>query len=851
MIFSESPINQGMKGATFKSPGLFIIYVIITGTISGRYILGNLVHDLRYGIRMLIKRPGFTVIAVLTLALGIGASTSIFSVLNGVVLKPLPFPDSEKLVRIWTSSQEDDHDAWDGATFVDVQDRNDSFEEIVGYNGKGFNLAEDGPPQVLRGFSVTPNWFLMFGVDAEIGRTLSPDIDIPGSERTIVLSQRLWQSQFGGDETIIGQTLEFSEESFTVVGVMPTGFNFPEGTEIWAASQYRSPDPPFDFGADPAEVRGAEYFAVLGRLKQGVTIQQAQSEMDAIGARFREEYPDTKADEGFNIVYLRDSIVGDIRPVLFTLFGAVGFVLLIACANVANLLLVKASGRDKEVAVRMALGANRTRIIGQLITESILLALCGGFLGVLFALWGTDALLALVPEDIPRAMEVTADLGVLGFAMAISLITGILFGMAPALQYSSRNLQESIREGSGRHASGRKGNRVRNLLIIGEVAISLLLVVGAGLMMRTFFTLSAVNPGFDPTDVCSARVWIPTSRYDEDVKVRNFYREVIDGVKRIPGVESAGAVLSLPVNSGINGSLSFTIEGRPVEPGYEPVSGYQLMSSDYFRTIGIPLLQGRTFTETDNEDAPMVAMINKALAVEMWPGENPIGQRVTWGDAISDDVEYATIVGIVGTTRHSGLDEESRTEIYRPYSQAPMPFMTLVVKSKMEESSIVSALRSVVAEVDPGQPVIEAMMMDQVLSESLGQRRFNMLLLGLFAGAALLMAAVGLYGILSFSVTQRAREIGISMALGATTSHIVGNIVREGFRLILIGLVIGTFGAMVLTRLITSLIYGVNATDPITFILGILLMIVVALTASFLPALRASRVDPMIALRIE
>lgn len=829
---------------------MFMLQAILVGTISGRLMMGNLVHDLRYGIRMLLKRPGFTVIAVLTLALGIGASTSIFSVLNSVVLKPLPFPDSEKLVRIWTTSQEDDQDAWDGATFVDVLDQNDSFEEIAGFNGKGFNLAEDGPPQVLRGFSVSPNWFSMFGVDAEIGRTFSPDIDIPGSERTIVISQNLWQSQFGGDETIIGRTLKFSEESFTVVGVMPAGFDFPEGTKIWAASQYRSPDPPFDFGADPAEVRGAEYFAVLGRLKQGVTIQQAQSEMDAIGARFREEYPDTKADEGFNIVYLRDSIVGDIRPVLFTLFGAVGFVLLIACANVANLLLVKASGRDKEVAVRMALGANRSRIIGQLITESILLALCGGLFGVLFALWGTDALLALVPEDIPRAMEVTADLGVLGFAMLVSLTTGILFGMAPALQCSRQNLQESIREGSGRHGSDRKGNRVRNLLIIGEVAISLLLVIGAGLMMRTFFTLNAVDPGFNPENVYSARVWIPPSRYDEDEKITNFYREIIERVRGIPGVQSAGAVLSLPVNSGINGSLSFSIEGRPVEPGYEPVSGFQLVSSDYFKTMGIPVLHGRTITDIDNEDAPLVALVNQTLADEHWPGENPLGNRIAWGNIEDDEVELATIVGIVGNTRHSGLDEETRTEIYRPYSQAPMPFMTLVVKSAMEESSIVSALRSVVAEVDPGQPVIEAMTMDQVLAGSLGQRRFNMLLLGLFAGAALLMAAVGLYGVLSYSVTQRSREIGISMALGASTGHIVGKIVREGFRLIIIGLVIGTLGAVALTRLITSLIYGVSVTDPVTFILGILLMTAVALTACYLPALRASRLDPVSVLRL-
>lgn len=572
--------------------------------------------------------------------------------------------------------------------------------------------------------------------------------------------------------------------------------------------------------------------------------------MDAIGARFREEYPDTKADEGFNIVYLRDSIVGDIRPVLFTLFGAVGFVLLIACANVANLLLVKASGRDKEVAVRMALGANRSRIIGQLITESILLALCGGLFGVLFALWGTDALLALVPEDIPRAMEVTADLGVLGFAMLVSLTTGILFGMAPALQCSRQNLQESIREGSGRHGSDRKGNRVRNLLIIGEVAISLLLVIGAGLMMRTFFTLNAVDPGFNPENVYSARVWIPPSRYDEDEKITNFYREIIERVRGIPGVQSAGAVLSLPVNSGINGSLSFSIEGRPVEPGYEPVSGFQLVSSDYFKTMGIPVLHGRTITDADNEDAPLVALVNQALADEHWPGENPLGNRIAWGNIEDDEVELATIVGIVGNTRHSGLDEETRTEIYRPYSQAPMPFMTLVVKSAMEESSIVSALRSVVAEVDPGQPVIEAMTMDQVLAGSLGQRRFNMLLLGLFAGAALLMAAVGLYGVLSYSVTQRSREIGISMALGASTGHIVGKIVREGFRLIIIGLVIGTLGAVALTRLITSLIYGVSVTDPVTFILGILLMTAVALTACYLPALRASRLDPVSVLRL-
>jgi len=808
----------------------------------------DLIHDIRYGFRTLLKRPGFTILAVLTLALGIGATTSIFSVINGVVLQPLPLEDPAELVQVWTTQPESDRDNWSGAHFIDVLEQGGSFDELAGICGANLTLTGYDLPRKLDGVSVTSNWFEMLGIGAWRGRVLSSAVDLPGGERVVVLRHSLWQTEFGGDEGVVGRSIELNGESYTVVGILAPGMGYPERARFWASSRYRVPEPPFNLGADPSTIRGAEYFNVFARLNDGTSLEQAGSELDAIGAGLRQQFPEMDPDGGYNIALLRDAIVGDVRSILLTLFGAVGFVLLIACANVANLLLVRASGREREIAVRMAIGATRTRVVRQLVTESAVLALMGGILGLAIAFGGTDLLLALVPDEIPRMASVTVDSTVLGFTMLMALATGLLFGLVPALQSSAGDLMTAVREGGGKHTAGRSRRNLRNGLIISEVAISLILLVGAGLMVRTFKALNEVDPGFDPVNVHTARVWIPESRYGDDSLVTGFYREVIERMEARPEVDGAAAVLSLPINPGITGTLSFSIMGRSDEPGQQPVGGFQLVSADYFRVMGIPILSGRALEPGDDENGPRVVVVNQALAEEFWPGENPLGKQVTWNDSASAEVEWSEIVGVVGNTRFESLDSEPRTEIYRPCAQDPMPFLTIVINSTADPSSVFSLLRQVVADIDPDQPVTEMAGMEEILSTSLAQRRFNMQLLGLFSLIALIMAAVGLYGVLSYSVAQRSSEIGVRIALGAGFSTVVGLIVRDGFRLVLIGLGTGVAGALLLVRLISNLVYGINAYDPVSIVSGMVLLAVVALAACLIPAWRAARVDPMVVL---
>lgn len=790
--------------------------------------------------------------AVTTLALGIGATTSIFSVVNGIILRPLPFFDSQRLVRLYTTEGSEDRDNHSGANFLDIKEESQSFDKLAGFITGRFSVAGAETPRVVRGAIVTPDFFSVIGVNAFLGRPLAPDADPPGGDPSLVIGYGFWQSQFAGDVAVLGRSLRVEGGEYTVVGVMPPGFGYPGDAQFWAASRYRVPDPPFDLGIDPADNRGAQYFNALGRLKGDIDISQAQAEMSMIAERLAETYPSVNANEGLNLVPLHESVVGDrVSSTLYVLLVAVGFLLLIACANVAGLLLVRASGREKEIVLRSALGAGRLRIVRQLLTESVVLALLGGSVGFLAALWGTQALVALAPEGIPRLSEVGADFRVLAFVLAIVLGTGVLFGLAPAVQSLGRTSTLSAIVGGSRMTSTRARSRLRNGLIVSEVAVSLLLLVGAGLTVRTYVALNGVDPGFDPRRTLSARVDIPERLYPTEVDQREFYRETLERVRAVPGVVSAGGVLSLPINSGIQGDLVFAIEGRPLVPGEESHGGYQLASPDYFRTLGIPLLRGRVFTEGDGAETPGVAVINQALADLYWPDEEPIGQRVTWGDPAAEDTDWVTIVGIVGNTRHDGLDEAPRPEIFRPYAQAPMPFMTLVVRSELEGTGLASAIRRAVMELDPAQPIYEVHPMERVLSDSLGSRRFSMLVLGVFAAAALLLAAVGLYGVLSFSVAQRSGEIAIRMALGAQVSEVIGRVIKDGFWLAAIGSVIGACGAIALTRLMANMVYGVSVRDPMTFAVGILLVTAVALAASWIPALRAGRADPMEVLRRE
>jgi putative ABC transport system permease protein len=817
--------------------------------LTGGMLVGSTIQDIRYAGRGFIRTPGFTLVAVMTLALGVGATTSIFSVVNGIVLRPLPYPESDRLMAVFSTDLDGARDNHSGANFLDFKTQSRSFQEIAGHRALRLTVETGDAPQLVRGNSVTPNFFSVLDVPAALGRTLSPEVDVPGSNRTVVLSHRLWQSQFGGDISILGRQVRMNEEQYAVVGVMPPEFDFPEDSEFWAASRYRVPESPVEL-IDPEQARNVSWLSAIGRLKQGVNLTQAQTEMSTTAERLADEYPDVNGDEDLLLVPLRESIVGQVSTTLYVLLGAVGFLLLIACANVANLLLVRASGREREMAVRAALGAGRVRIVRQLATESVVLAVSGGVIGFVLAHWGTRALLALAPNGVPRVAEVGTDIRVLGFTLATALGTGVLFGLAPAIQSFGRSTARSAAVGGTRQTASRSRNRLRNALIVAEVAVSLVLLVGAGLTARTLLSLTRVDPGFRADRTLSARVWIPGNKYQEDDQIQSFYRETLERVRAIPGVQSAGAVFSLPVNAGINGTFTFSIEGRPVEEGEEGLlAEYQIATADYFRTIGIPLLRGRSFSDGDDSEAPGVAIVNEALADTYWRNEDPIGKRITWGDPEGEETDWATIVGVVGNTRNRGLDQPATPEIYRPYLQVSLPYMTLLVRSQLEVATLTSAVRQAVMAVDPGQPISAVATLENVLFDSLGSRRFNMLLLGVFAIAALVLAAIGLYGVLSYSVTQRSNEIGIRMALGARAGGVVSRVIREGIGLALIGLVIGTAGALALTRFMSSMIHGIGTTDPVTFVAGTLMLVAIAGLASFVPALRASRVDPMKVLR--
>ncbi len=814
-------------------------------------ITSSLAQDVRYALRGFRRTPGFFVVAAVTLALGIGLTTAMFSVVNGILLRPLPFLEPERLVKVFEIDSDGESDNHSGANYVDFNSHNGSFEGFAGHSGANYTVIGRDAPSLVRGASVTSNFFALLGTNALVGRTLSPEIDAPGSQRTVVLSHSMWQSHFGGDVAAIGERLEMNNELFVVVGVMPPGFEYPGATKFWAASKFQVPEPPVAVEGDPAAVRNLSWFDVFGRVENDVSLDQAQAELTVLAGRVQEQSEEAEAHRGFFIEPLRDTIVGDVSASLYVLLGAVGFLLLIACANVANLMLVRASAREKELVVRASLGAGQSRIVGQLVTESLVLALIGGALGIPIALWGTHLLLAMAPDGIPRVEQVGVDLRVLSFALVVSFGTGVLFGLAPAFQSLRSNLRASTVVGGSRQTASKGQSRLRGGLIVGEVAVSLLLLVGAGLLMRTFLTLNSVDPGFQSMQTLSARVWIPDTKYQEDDDVAAFYRETLERVRAIPGVGSAGAVLSLPINYGISGRFGFSIEGYTPEDDNQPLAGFQVASAGYFETLGIPVVRGRVFTESDDAEAPSVAVINEELAEHYWSDVDPIGRRITFDDPESGDVDWATIVGIVGNTRHAGLDEPPRPELFVAYQQSPINYMTLVVQGAVDVPTLTAGVRRAVAEVDPEQPLSEVMTMEEVLFESLGSERFNLYLLGAFAVAAIVLAAVGLYGVLSFSVAQRSNEIGIRMALGAATGGVIGNVIRQGLSLALIGLAIGTVAALGLTRLMTSMIHGVRANDPVTFLVGVVLLIVIALLASGIPALRAARVSPMEVLRGE
>lgn len=813
--------------------------------------LEDSIQDIRFGFHTLRKSPLFTGVILFVLALGIGASTAIFSVVDGILFQSLPYPKAERIVRVFSAGPDDHRDNFSGADFHDIRAQSEAFEVLAASNIKNFNLVLDAGPERLRGASITADFFRVFDVDALIGRTLSPEIEGPGRPAAVVLSHGLWQITFGGDAGVLGRPLELNDRQYEVVGVMPPGFDY-QGARLWTSAIWTVPDPPFEDGEDPSLNRGAEYIDVVGRLREGISLEDARSEMSILAGRLVEEYPETHAGEGIVLLPLQEAITESIRPTLRVLLAAVGVLLLITFGNVANLLLARASGREQEMALRKVLGASRTRLVSQLLSESTLLAVAAGIMGTLIGIWGTDLLLRLAPEGIPRVGEVGPDFRFIVFSASVSLFAGVITGLIPSLRISGGDRGVGNLLAGGRLSGASGQSRARRALVIGEVAFSLVLVVGAGLMVRTLWALNHVDPGFQPDQVLSAHLTLPEPKYSEEAEISLFVRSVEERIRNRPGVQSAGVVLSLPIRSGLSGDFHFSIEGRiPAEDEDDPIAGYQISTPGYFETLGIPLIRGRMFSEAEGANDPMVVVVNEAMAEEYWPGDEAIGNRLTWDDPEEEGVEWSTIVGIVGNSLQGGLDQDQRSEVFRLYSQAPLTYMTLVAKGEVGAGALASALRESVQEADPRVPLYGLASMEDLLSESLNQRRFSMTLLTAFAAVALLLAAVGLYGVLRYGVSQRSREIGIRVALGASAEGIVRQVLREGSVLTILGLGLGVGMAIPATKLMSSLVFQVEVWDKATFLISGLLLTSVALAACGPSALRAARTDPMVVLREE
>ena len=813
--------------------------------------MGTFGQDIKYGIRMLLKSPGLSIVATIALALGIGANTAIFSVVNAVLLKPLPFPNSDALMRVYEKDQRRGllRGAYSYPNFFDLREQNHVFEHVAAYHDGDFIMTGRGEPVRISGGVVTADLFSVLGTAPVLGRTFLPNEDKPTETgRVVVLSERLFASRFNSDASVLNKQITLDGKQYTVVGVMPHAFEFPiqnEPLDLWTTIA--------DDAAGDSPVtaqRGAHFLRVIARLKPGVTESQAQAEADTIAARLEQQYPDENTHKGIHVESALKALVGDIRPALLILLGAVACVLLIACANVANLLLARAMTRHKEMAVRSALGASRLRVVRQLLTESVLLSLAGGVLGLILAVWWSDLLIALGKKDIPRAIQIGLDWRVLGFTLGVSVLTGLVFGLVPALHLSKTQLTESLKEGRGAGAGARK-NRVRGVLVVAELAIAVVLLVGAGLLIQSLWRLQHVNPGLQPENILTFNLSLPDVRYPSEKQVR-FYRDLIVRMRSLPGVQSASAVMPLPL-SGDRFSISFQIEGRPVAPKDEPSADLFIAETNYFRTMGIPIIKGRDFEDRDQHTSTPVIIITEQFARQYFPGENPVGKRIhpgisTWDN---EDSTMREIIGVAGDVRNRALNTEPKPAYYMPQSQLPFTQLIAVVKSTNDPRALTGSLTREVRAMDPELPVFSVKTMEEYISSSVAAPRFNTTLLSIFAAVALVLTIIGLYGVMSYSVAQRTNEIGIRMALGAQTRDVLGLIVKDGMKLVLLGLVLGISGALGLTRLLSTLLFGVTTRDPVTFVAIAALLSFVAILACYIPAWRATRVDPLEALRCE
>jgi predicted permease len=808
--------------------------------------MGNLLQDLRYGLRMLRKSPLFTAVAIITLALGIGANAAIFSVVNAVLLRPLPYKDSDRLTVVLHEGR----NPVAPANFFDWQRQNRSFESMGAAEYWTPNVNGTGNAEKLWALRTTSEVLPMLGVQPMLGRFFSAQEQEPGREHEAVIGYEFWQSHFAGSAQVIGQPVTLNGETYTVVGVMPRGFKF---APFWATkAQLWAPL----VLSDRLDNRHGRSLRIFARLKTGVSLQQAQAEMTIIAAGLEEAYPGTNED--VKVQSLKEKVVGKVRPALLVLLTAVGFVLLIACANVAHMLLARSAARQKEIAIRAALGAGRARVIQQFLTESLWLAVTGGAAGLLLAFWGVRALVALSPADLPRVESIGLDLHVLMFVMGITLIAGLVFGLAPALRAAAPNLSDTLKEGGRGSSEGIRHNRLRSLLVASEFTFALVLLVGAGLMIRSFLALQNIDPGFNPHNLLSVVVSVTGTKEAGPGERPIFYQQLLERIRQVPGVQSASAINHLPLGGDIWG-LSFHIEGQPVPPPSEtPTAAFRVVLPGYFKTMNISVLHGRDVSDHDVLNTPGVVVVNDFFARRYWPKEDAIGKRITFDD-LKNNPKWLTVAGVAKNTVRSDWTEPPAEEVFLPYLQnrdyledaaSHFTYLTLVVRSS-NPAALVPVIRGMAGSVDSSVVMSEVQTMDEVVADATAEPRFYLLLLAVFAAVALILAAVGIYGVMSYSVSRRTQEIGIRMALGAQTSHVIRMVVGQGALLATVGVVTGLIGALAVTRLMSGLLYGVRSNDPLTFIAVAVMLSAIALIASYIPARRAAKVDPMVALRNE
>src|ERR1039458_3114957 len=798
-------------------------------------------EDLRYSLRVLARSPSFTLVAVVGLALGISANSAIFTVMNAVLLRPLPYKEAEQLVLLWQLNRHNgDHEIKVSAPdYIDWTEQNSVFQDIAAFNanaGRGLNLSGAGHPARISATSVTGNLFSVLGVTPALGRTFLPDEERPGSAPVCILSHDLWKQRFGSDSKIVGNTVTLNGEMWTVVGVMPTGFRFPQNVDLWVPAMVRS---------SSKTRRAQHYLGVIARLKPGLTLDHAQAELDVLGRRMELQYPESNAGLGIRLVPLRTQITGNIRPALFVLFGATALVLLIACTNLANLLLVRATVRQVEMSVRLALGASRARLVQQLLAESSVLGLLGGILGLILAFAGTRVLVHHIPSNLPRTNEIAVDGRVLTFTLALSIFTGLIFGLAPALQVTKPDLFRTLKMKAAGFAAGHGWQRLRLLLVASEMALALVLLIGAGLMITSFFRLREVNLGLDSRDVLTMQTTLTFNKYPVPRQIA-FFRQVVQQIGALPGVRSVAAIDNLPL--GGTDTHTFGIVGHSGwEAGDEPSGEFSVVTPRYFNAIGIPLIEGRNFTDGDGDAAPKIAIINEAFASRYWPQEDPLGKHIT----VDFEREVREIVGVVGNVKHLGLDKREPLQVYIPHSQIGGAAMYLVIRANSNALNLAPSARLAVDAVDSDQPVYDIQTMEQRLAASTSPRRFNMFLLGIFAAIALVLAAGGTYGVMSYYVTQQTHDIGIHMAMGANQSRVLSLVMGKGLVILLSALTIGVTVALAVSHVMSGLLFGISSLDPTSIFGASALLTMVGLLACYIPARRASRVDPMVALRYE